>query len=136
MFFLKPTWNMVGNHHYTYIYSIHYIYICPAFIPFIWDNSVAIYALIFEVPRLHPPPSPGCMGFVMATFYLVNWPDEDIRQISLEVKLSCQIGWEELDFLAFGRFFRDLESSRDHLRSIMWLSAMNVMNHNLINEIH
>ena len=138
MFFLKPTWNMVGNHHYTYIYSIHYmyIYICPAFIPFIWDNSVAIYALIFEVPRLHPPPSPGCMGFVMATFYLVNGPDDDIRQISLEVKLSCQMGWEELDFLAFGRFFRDLESSRDHLRSIMWLSSMNVMNHNLINEIH
>ncbi|CAL1171756.1 unnamed protein product [Cladocopium goreaui] len=27
----------------------------------------------------------GCMGFVMATFYLVNWPDDDIRQISLEV---------------------------------------------------
>ena len=28
------------------------------------------------------------MGFVMATFYLVNWPDDDIRQIALEVKLS------------------------------------------------
>ena len=30
----------------------------------------------------------GCMGFVMATFYLVNWPDDDIRQISLEVSLG------------------------------------------------
>jgi hypothetical protein len=28
------------------------------------------------------------MGFVMATFYLVNWPDDDIRQISLEVSLG------------------------------------------------
>lgn len=27
----------------------------------------------------------GCVGFVMATFYLVNWPDPDIRRISLEV---------------------------------------------------
>jgi len=27
----------------------------------------------------------GCMGFMMATFYLVNWPDDDIRQISWEV---------------------------------------------------
>ncbi|CAK9071443.1 unnamed protein product [Durusdinium trenchii] len=27
----------------------------------------------------------GCMGFMMATFYLVNWPDSDIRQISWEV---------------------------------------------------
>lgn len=27
----------------------------------------------------------GCMGFMMATFYLVNWPDDDIRRISWEV---------------------------------------------------
>jgi len=27
----------------------------------------------------------GCVGFVMATFYLVNFPDEDIQRISLEV---------------------------------------------------
>ncbi|CAK9058275.1 unnamed protein product [Durusdinium trenchii] len=27
----------------------------------------------------------GCMGFMMANFYLVNWPDEDIRRISWEV---------------------------------------------------
>ncbi|CAJ1365670.1 unnamed protein product [Effrenium voratum] len=27
----------------------------------------------------------GCMGFIMATFYLVNWPDDDIQQISWEV---------------------------------------------------
>jgi len=27
----------------------------------------------------------GCMGFMMATFYLVNWPDDDIQRISWEV---------------------------------------------------
>lgn len=27
----------------------------------------------------------GSMGFMMATFYLVNWPDEDIQRISWEV---------------------------------------------------
>lgn len=27
----------------------------------------------------------GCMGFIMAIFYLVNWPDKDIQRISLEV---------------------------------------------------
>jgi len=27
----------------------------------------------------------GCMGFMMANFYLINWPDEDIKRISWEV---------------------------------------------------
>ncbi|CAE7531944.1 unnamed protein product [Symbiodinium sp. CCMP2592] len=27
----------------------------------------------------------GCMGFMMATFYLVNWPDDDIQQITWEI---------------------------------------------------
>ncbi|CAJ1329413.1 unnamed protein product [Effrenium voratum] len=27
----------------------------------------------------------GCMGFMMSNFYLVNWPDEDIKRISWEV---------------------------------------------------
>jgi hypothetical protein len=40
---------------------------------------------ILQVATFSSEPEPGCMGFVMATFYLVNWPDEDIRQISLEV---------------------------------------------------
>lgn len=43
---------------------------------------------------------PGCVGFVMATFYLVNFPDEDIQRISLEVKLGawkkCKSQWLDI----------------------------------------
>ena len=45
---------------------------------------------------------PGCVGFVMATFYLVNFPDEDIQRISLEVKLEawkkCESQWLDIYF--------------------------------------
>ena len=27
----------------------------------------------------------GCVGFMMATFYLVNWPDDDIQKITWEI---------------------------------------------------
>lgn len=49
----------------------------------------------------------GCMGFMMATFYLVNWPDEDIRRISWEVISSTISVFGSL--LLFQGFNRVLE---------------------------
>eukprot|EP00435_Cladocopium_sp_Y103_P013642 s419_g3.t1 len=55
----------------------------------------------------------GCMGFMMAMFYLVNWPDEDIRRISWEVmSATISVFGSLLLFQGFNRvlehyFFRD-----------------------------
>ena len=62
------------------------IYLISPSFRIIWRQKVAMFFLhILQVATFSSEAEPGCMGFVMATFYLLNWPDEDIRQISLEV---------------------------------------------------
>ena len=66
------------------------------------------------------------MGFVMATFYLVNWPDEDIRQISLEVKLSDRLDeylWKNVMRVLFspGDCFADFSLPAEHeMKLLRW----------------
>jgi len=79
----------------------------------------------------------GCIGFQMSLFYLVNWPDHDIKRIAWQVISSCiSIFVAVLLFQGFNEVIEDYvieggseiwEVCIDIAQMLFWLSCMQLM---------